>query len=451
MQSFSTRTFIAIFLISFIFGSLFAQTNWVKSVSGPVMAPGSTGSWDDGAVTHPAVIYDGSLYHMWYGGWRSGLNISIGYATSTDGVSWTKYNDPATAAPLFAESDPVLTAGPAGSWDGHSVHTPTVIFDGVTFHMWFQGRDNQPNANGTAHFGYASSPDGITWSKYNNAATTAPLFAESDPVLSPGATGAWDDFWLLSPMVIINGNTFEMWYGGIHSNINGDWQIGRAISTDGISWTKSPGTTVLIPDEPWANKNVATPAVLLIDNVYHMWYGGSKVDVSGWDTGYAYSSDGIIWDKDPVNPCMPRGTSGKWDELQAWGATVIFDTNEGHFKAWYHGSKIGGKYHIGYAETLPVAVAPLTSPLTTDFSLAQNYPNPFNPSTNIEFTIPEAAFVSLSVYNTLGEKVAALATEYLPAGSYQYIWQAGDLPAGIYFYRLQAGAFNQVKKAVLLR
>ena len=83
--------------------------------------------------------------------------------------------------------------------------------------------------------------------------------------------------------------------------------------------------------------------------------------------------------------------------------------------------------------------------------LSQNYPNPFNPNTTIKFTLPEPGFVTLKVYNLLGEEVITLVSEELNSGHYKYIWNASGLSSGIYFYRLQAGNFVNTKKTLLLK
>jgi hypothetical protein len=85
------------------------------------------------------------------------------------------------------------------------------------------------------------------------------------------------------------------------------------------------------------------------------------------------------------------------------------------------------------------------------FNLSQNYPNPFNPSTKIKYQIPELSFVTLKVYDVLGNEVAALVNEEKPVGSYELEFNATSLPSGIYFYRLQAGSFVETKKMVLLK
>lgn len=79
------------------------------------------------------------------------------------------------------------------------------------------------------------------------------------------------------------------------------------------------------------------------------------------------------------------------------------------------------------------------------------YPNPFNPTTNIEFYIPKSEFVTLKVYNILGEEVAALVSNRLSAGSYKYDWDASSLASGVYLYRIQAGSYVESKKMILLR
>jgi hypothetical protein len=86
------------------------------------------------------------------------------------------------------------------------------------------------------------------------------------------------------------------------------------------------------------------------------------------------------------------------------------------------------------------------------FNLDQNYPNPFNPSTEIKFTIPQNTFVTLKVYNAIGQVVAELVNnEYKNAGSYSVSFDGSKLASGIYFYSIEAGTFNEVKKMVLIK
>ncbi|MCX8057323.1 MAG: choice-of-anchor J domain-containing protein [Ignavibacteria bacterium] len=85
------------------------------------------------------------------------------------------------------------------------------------------------------------------------------------------------------------------------------------------------------------------------------------------------------------------------------------------------------------------------------FVLHQNYPNPFNPSTLIKFGLPEDAYVTLEVYNVVGEKVATLVAENLRKGNHEVVFDASGLQSGVYFYKINAGKFSAVKKMLLIK
>ncbi len=90
--------------------------------------------------------------------------------------------------------------------------------------------------------------------------------------------------------------------------------------------------------------------------------------------------------------------------------------------------------------------------VSTEYQLMQNYPNPFNPSTMIEYSIPAAGRVTLSVYNALGQSVAQLADEQQSAGWHRLSFSAASaLPSGMYFYRLTAGGHSWTRTMLLLR
>jgi len=91
------------------------------------------------------------------------------------------------------------------------------------------------------------------------------------------------------------------------------------------------------------------------------------------------------------------------------------------------------------------------SGLPQDFSLNQNYPNPFNPSTKIEYSIPEASFVQLKVYDILGNEVATLVNEEQSAGTYRADFKADNLASGFYVAQLIAGDFSKTIKMTLMK
>ena len=85
------------------------------------------------------------------------------------------------------------------------------------------------------------------------------------------------------------------------------------------------------------------------------------------------------------------------------------------------------------------------------FILLQNYPNPFNPKTTISYSIPKPSFVTLKVYDILGEEIATLVNDYSNSGNYKVYFDGSKLTSGIYFYRIQAGDFIEKKKLILLK
>jgi len=142
-------------------------------------------------------------------------------------------------------------------------------------------------------------------------------------------------------------------------------------------------------------------------------------------------------------------------------ATIIFEPiEEGDFS-----DKINFRY---VTDTLLLArqvfVEGATHPVSAseeiievyNYSLSQNYPNPFNPSTNIKFQISQAGFVSLKVYDILGNEVTTLVNGELSSGKYNIELDLGEGPrsvltSGIYFYQLRAGNFIQTKKMLLIK
>jgi hypothetical protein len=110
---------------------------------------------------------------------------------------------------------------------------------------------------------------------------------------------------------------------------------------------------------------------------------------------------------------------------------------------------------------VPLPIEEAASSLPARFELAQNYPNPFNPSTKIKFSIPRSdspllggargGFVTLKIYDVLGNEIATLVNEEKHAGTYEVYFNSTDLPSGIYLYRLQANNNSLIKKMVLLK
>jgi hypothetical protein len=92
-----------------------------------------------------------------------------------------------------------------------------------------------------------------------------------------------------------------------------------------------------------------------------------------------------------------------------------------------------------------------TGAVPETFFLRENYPNPFNPHSTIEFGIPGDRYVTLTIYNVLGETVAFPIQQYLSSGTYRYTWDAASFPSGTYFYRIDAGEFMQTRRMLLVK
>jgi hypothetical protein len=94
---------------------------------------------------------------------------------------------------------------------------------------------------------------------------------------------------------------------------------------------------------------------------------------------------------------------------------------------------------------------PASAALPLNYSLEQNYPNPFNAGTTIRYELSHSAYVTLKIYDVLGQEVATLANAHQLPGTYEYPWSGQNLASGIYFYQLTAGDVHLQKKMILLK
>lgn len=97
-----------------------------------------------------------------------------------------------------------------------------------------------------------------------------------------------------------------------------------------------------------------------------------------------------------------------------------------------------------------------TGALPTSYGMSQNTPNPFNPTTNINYALPEAGQVRISVFNILGQNIKDLVDDYMEPGVHQVVWDGKDasgssVASGVYFYKISAKDYSETKKMVLLK
>jgi enterochelin esterase-like enzyme len=100
---------------------------------------------------------------------------------------------------------------------------------------------------------------------------------------------------------------------------------------------------------------------------------------------------------------------------------------------------------------LPTGIYAAYNEQPKEFQLNQNYPNPFNPATTISYTLPSSQFVSLKVYNTLGQEMATLVQGFQEPGNRTIRFDGNNFPSGVYIYRLTSQSFSESKKMILMK
>jgi hypothetical protein len=104
-----------------------------------------------------------------------------------------------------------------------------------------------------------------------------------------------------------------------------------------------------------------------------------------------------------------------------------------------------------FADPPSASVDTLARQLPNGYTLYQNYPNPFNPNTTFRYTLPKRSHVVITLYNTLGQKVATVLDRMIDAGYHESHFDGSQLASGVYFYRMQTGYFDQTKKLLLFK
>lgn len=192
--------------------------NWTKYAGNPVIKHGP-GTYDSRYVRGPSVLYDNGTYRMWYTG-TAALNstsffTAIDYATSADGVHWTKYAE----NPVFLGYDLGLSGLPF-----YQAYWPSVVKENGTYLMAF--------SDGTENIGLATSRDGITWSFQNNS---APL----------ETFASWHNGFVGNPSLLLDGQRILLWYYGTdNSNQTSPYVAGVGFATCGLAFIPSPVTSV---------------------------------------------------------------------------------------------------------------------------------------------------------------------------------------------------------------
>jgi len=300
----------------------YGEGQWVKYSGNPVLGPSSSG-WDADYTTTPRVVYEGGEFRMWYSGGRSASN-GIGYATSTDGLSWSKHQGP------------VLLPGSAGTWDSSSVALGSVLWNGTTFMMWYRGTN--PITYQTGAVGLATSTDGVSWAKY-----------AGNPVLKATAI---DQQYIASPYVVKT-LTYSMWYTGRNATYSKNspyTEILLATSFNGINWVKWPHPVFRPSADPtaWDSGSVYSPSALWNGTIFWIWYSGVGQSFLNPQIGIATSPDGSTWTRFPNNPILSPGAQGAWDSSGVEQTDVVFSGYG--LMLYYDGLGLNAAGRIGMAQ-----------------------------------------------------------------------------------------------------
>jgi predicted GH43/DUF377 family glycosyl hydrolase len=288
--------------------------------NGPVLHHGERGTWNETYTDPGAVLYYGGQFHMFYNGFNGWpASVQIGYATSPDGINWTKQGtDPvlttkqvsyakvaalassvlvtpngtwtmyfytwdsyanksggaigrATAprptGPWTPDAEPVLQPGAKGTWDELRVDAPGVVHNEQGYFMYYGGT----SASTGSMIGLATSQDGVHWTKHKDSADTDPQFAESSPVLRPGPSGTWDAALVHQPRVVQTPNGWTMVYRSVKPGSYRTIRLGAATSTDGIQWTKVKDNPFMPADENFGKRGYWYTALAYNNGTYYLY------------------------------------------------------------------------------------------------------------------------------------------------------------------------------------
>ncbi len=204
-------------------------------------------------------------------------------------------------------------------------------------------------------------------------------------------------------------------------------------TNDGASW-KEIDQSLPLSFIRWGSPSGPGPLVAYygIPNIRSIAFNSAGQVYVGYDRGVYFSTDnGDTW-----TPFIQNAATN-------YSVTALAFDPEGFL--------YGGGNGTIYRSTITTSVPTMREGHPRSWNLGQNYPNPFNPTTQIQYSVPLRGYVSLKVYNLLGQEIATLIDGIQQAGDHKATFDGTGLASGVYFYRLRTGSFVETKKLVLLR
>lgn len=296
---------------------------WVPSFSeeqltAPPQLEVDPGEWDSFSVLAPSTLKLGSTRLLYYAG-TSKVDFSLGIASQDAGGPWRRH-----------EGNPILTAtstgAQTGDWDYYAQNTPEALIVDDEVWLYYNGR---AAVDGTLSIGLATSTDGLSFER-----------ALDEPVLAPtGLDEDFDGGGVAHPSVLVRevdrldnamgaSRVFEMWYA------SGSLQVGYALSSDGRSFQRYCRGPVFsgLPGS-WDRRTVKSPEVVYEDGIYQMTYSGCGQGC--YQVGWAMSNDGVRWTAHDA-PIIPVQASPAWNSFGTQEAFVEVEGDTWRF--WYAGT-----------------------------------------------------------------------------------------------------------------
>jgi predicted GH43/DUF377 family glycosyl hydrolase len=336
------RLFFPVLLVWIIFLGMMLPRGFAAVLGQMVFGAGR--GWDGSWVRNPDVMYNGS-FMMWYDGSNlTSATPNIGLATSSDGISWTRYSH-----------NPVFKGSRGELWDSWDVEYPWVIYENGVYKMWYSGQPFAGTGFADEQIGYATSPDGINWTRYSG-----------NPVLGP-SRGLWDGLSVYDPRVVHSGSTYLMYYEGTSSS--NDYGIGLATSKDGIHWTKNEQPS--IPLGGWDSSGHRMGSVENLNGTFVAVYSGSGNGTAFGSIGIASSQDGISWKPFTGNPIITsRGGSFPctiWDCLGVFSPMMVAVGNS--YYVYFTALSDNSQNYV--VTNIGLAILPMTSVPIPEFPFTQ--------------------------------------------------------------------------------